>query len=98
MLDLQYNYYSIHDLESDASNTSEGKATGADVVCWSACMDNEMAEDSSFGKGYMSNAFIKDESASYLQMFSIIREACPGEQTPQLTASHPLNAGHKFIM
>jgi len=98
ILNLKYNYLSTSDLREN-DPTEDGKSTQADVVCWSACMEDETADDSTFGKGYLSNSFIKDEEASYLQMFRNIRKACPGEQTPLLTSSHRIqNANKKFIM
>jgi len=97
ILDLKYSYESTQDLKDD-DPTTEGESTSADVVCWSACAENETASDAPFSKGYLSNGFIQDEDSTYLTMFRNIRNICPKRQHPQLSDSHRIHGDRKFIM
>ncbi|KAL4244360.1 hypothetical protein ABKN59_010598 [Abortiporus biennis] len=95
ILNLKYNYTRVTDLKHGEPDV-DGESTQIDMICWSASPWNEGTKDGPFGKGYMSNAFIADSEASYVEMLRILRRACPGAQ---LTTSHRISdPDKKFIM
>ena len=100
VLDLPHLYTLGKDsgvLYSKSHHAVLAKASQADVVCWSACEDSEMAMDVK-KTGAMTGAFMsalnQGHAHSYQSLFLAIHEIIRADpnlgQRPQLSTSHPM--------
>ncbi|KZV68831.1 hypothetical protein PENSPDRAFT_633810 [Peniophora sp. CONT] len=108
-LDLPHLYSNDDERDGVLRSVNErsiiSKASPADVICWSACKDNEKAADTKTS-GAMSQAFLSALSGgrehSYESLFMAInghmRSRRLYAQKPQLSSSHPMDISQMFTM
>ncbi|KAG2030795.1 caspase domain-containing protein [Suillus americanus] len=108
-LDLPYIYHSNGRLKGSSTTPrfQAEKATGADVISFSGCRDDQSSADTTQGGmavGAMSYAFVKSLTRnpvqSYQELLKSVRDILKQnyQQKPQLSSSHPIDTNLRFIL
>ncbi|KAL4251151.1 peptidase C14B family protein [Abortiporus biennis] len=108
-LDLPYLYHTNGRIKGSQVKPKHVrlKATNADVISWSGCKDSQTSADTvedGLATGAMSYAFMsslrRNPNQTYQELLISIREILRQKysQKPQLSSSHKIDTGVKFIM
>ncbi|OAX31695.1 hypothetical protein K503DRAFT_811085 [Rhizopogon vinicolor AM-OR11-026] len=108
-LDLPYIYHSNGRLKGThiTAQARAQKATGADVISFAGCRDDQTSADTTQGGmavGAMSYAFVRSLTTkpvqSYQELLRSVRDILKQnyQQKPQLSSSHPIDTSLRFIL